>query len=211
MFSDDLVNRSIRYPRAVASRVRMLRLGLLGVRFGRKCWIRRIHVPRNPWDIVIEDMVALDDEVVLLITGARSPKPRLVIGRSTYVNRFTMLDASLSISIGAQCMIGPYCYITDHDHGVGEEGPISDQALVEAPVKVGNNVWIGAHAVILKGVCIGDNAVIGAGAVVRTDVGPGERVAGVPARQIGAGRQIAAGEDTTDGAVRARDVGSRRR
>ena len=38
--------------------------------------------------------------------------------------------------------------------------------LVEAPVKVGDNVWIGAHAVILKGVSIGDNAVIGAGAVV---------------------------------------------
>ena len=87
-------------------------------------------------------------------------------------------------------MIGPYCYITDHDHGVSEQGPISAQALVEAPVKVGNNVWIGAHAVILKGVSIGDNAVIGAGAVVTTDVGPGERVVGVPARQIGAGRQI---------------------
>ena len=81
----------------------------------------------------------------------------MLIGRSTYVNRFTMFDASVSISIGAQCMIGPYCYITDHDHGVGD-GPISAQALVEAPVKVGNNVWIGAHAVILKGVSIGDNA-----------------------------------------------------
>jgi serine acetyltransferase len=204
MFSDDLINRLIRYPHAVASRVRVMRLGMLGVRFGRKCWIRRIHVPRNPWDIVIDDRVALDDEVVLLTTGARSAKPRLVIGRSTYVNRFTMFDASVSISIGAECMIGPYCYITDHDHGAGEEGPISAQALVEAPVKVGDNVWIGAHAVILKGVSIGDNAVIGAGAVVRADVGPGERVAGVPARQIGAG-QIAAAEDRTHG------MGSRRR
>jgi len=73
--------------------------------------------------------------------------PKLHIGRSTYVNRFTMFDASLSIMVGAQCMIGPYCYITDHDHGVDEQGPISAEALVEAPVKVGNNVWIGAHAV----------------------------------------------------------------
>ena len=95
----------------------------------------------------------------------------------------------LNISIGAECMIGPYCYITDHDHGAGD-GPISAQALVEAPVNVGNNVWIGAHAVILKGVSIGDNAIVGAGAVVTTDVGPGERVAGVPARQIGSGKQV---------------------
>lgn len=210
MFGDDLVNRAIRYPRAIASRIRIMRLRMVGVRFGRKCWIRRIHVPRNPWDIVIDDMVALDDEVVLLTTGARNARPRLLIGRSTYVNRFTMFDASLSISIGAECMIGPYCYITDHDHGVGEQGPISAQALVEAPVTVGNNVWIGAHAVILKGVSIGDNAVIGAGAVVTTDVGPGERVAGVPARRIVAGRQIV-GEGHTDGLARNHDVGARLR
>jgi maltose O-acetyltransferase len=207
MFSDDLVNRLIRYPRAVASRVRILRLGLLGVRFGRKCWIRRIHVPRNPWDIALDDMVALDDEVVLLTTGTRGAGPKLRIGRSTYVNRFTMFDASLSISIGAECMIGPYCYITDHDHGAGE-GPVSAQALVEAPVTVGNNVWIGAHAVILKGVSIGDNAVIAAGAVVTADVGPGERVAGVPARRIGAGKEIA-GEAPVAGLTRGVGAGPR--
>ena len=210
MFGDDLVNRLIRYPGAIASRIRIMRLRLLGVRLGRKCWIRRIHVPRNPWDIVIDDMVALDDEVVLLTTGARNARPRLRIGRSTYVNRFTMFDASVSISVGAQCMIGPYCYITDHDHGVDEQGPISAQALVEAPVKVGDNVWIGAHAVILKGVSIGDNAVIGAGAVVTTDVGPGERVAGVPARRIDAGRQTV-GEGHADGSARNRDAGARLR
>ena len=210
MFGDDLVNRLIRYPGAIASRIRIMRLRLLGVRLGRACWIRRIHVPRNPWDIVIDDMVALDDEVVLLTTGARNARPRLRIGRSTYVNRFTMFDASVSISIGAQCMIGPYCYITDHDHGVDEQGPISAQALVEAPVMVGNNVWIGAHAVILKGVSIGDNAIVGAGAVVTTDVGPGERVAGVPARGIDARRQTV-GEGQTDGLARNRDVGARLR
>ena len=163
-------------------------------------------MPRNPWDIALDDMVALDDEVVLLTTGTRGARPKLLIGRSTYVNRFTMFDASLNISIGAECMIGPYCYITDHDHGAGD-GPISAQALVEAPVKVGNNVWIGAHAVILKGVSIGDNAIIGAGAVVTTDVGPGERVAGVPARQIGSGKQVG-GEPYSAGLARSRDLGS---
>ena len=188
MISDDLINRLIRYPRAVAGRIRVMWLRMCGARIGRKCWIRRIHVPRNPWDIALDDGVALDDEVVLLATGMRSVKPRLHIGRSTYVNRFTMFDVSLSIRIGAECMIGPYCYITDHDHGAGDAGPVSAQALVEAPVTVGDNVWIGAHAVILKGVSIGDNAVIAAGAVVTADVGPGERVAGVPARRIGAGR-----------------------
>jgi len=183
MLADDLTNRLIRYPRAIGSRIRIARLRIMGVSVGRKCWIRRIHVPRNPWDIVIDDSVALDDEVVLLTTGARKANPRLHIGSGTYVNRFTMFDASDSIHIGARCMIGPFCYITDHDHGSGKEGPISDQPLIQAPVKVGDNVWIGAHAIILKGVSIGNDAVVGAGAVVTRDVASGAKVVGVPAQQ----------------------------
>src|SRR5277367_5835956 len=70
MLADDLTNRLIRNPGAVAMRLRIARLRLLGVRIGRSCWIRRIEVPRNPWDIVIGDGVALDDHVVLLTTGS---------------------------------------------------------------------------------------------------------------------------------------------
>jgi acetyltransferase-like isoleucine patch superfamily enzyme len=181
---DDLVNRLIRYPGAIAIRLRVARLRALGVSIGAKCWIRRIRVPRNPWDIVIEDGVALDDDVVLLTTGERAPAPRLVIGAGTYVNRFTMFDASERIDLGRQCLVGPFCYITDHDHGVGD-GPVSHQPLVASQVRIGNNVWIGAHVVILKGVTIGNGAVVGAGAVVTRDVRAGETVAGIPAREIG--------------------------
>ncbi|AJQ95193.1 acetyltransferase (isoleucine patch superfamily) [Gynuella sunshinyii YC6258] len=49
------------------------------------------------------------------------------------------------------------------------------------PINIGNNVWIGANAVILPGVCIEDNAVVAAGAVVTQDVSAGTLVAGVPA------------------------------
>jgi maltose O-acetyltransferase len=184
-FSDELINRVIRYPSAIAIRLRMARLRLLGVRIGRKCWIRCICVPRNPWDIVIDDMVSLDDHVVLLTTGARTNKPRLVIGGGTYVNRFTMFDASESIEVGPKCLIGPYCYITDHDHGIGQTGPIAEQPLVGSPVRIGSNVWIGAGAIILKGVIVGNDAVIGAGAVVTRHVCAREKVAGVPAQLIG--------------------------
>jgi acetyltransferase-like isoleucine patch superfamily enzyme len=53
-----------------------------------------------------------------------------------------------------------------------------------AEVIIGNDVWIGANAVILKGVTIGDGAVVGAGAVVTSDVPPGAVVAGNPAKVI---------------------------
>src|SRR5262249_13039061 len=151
-FRDDLINRLIRYPGAIASRLRIIRLRLLGVRIGRRCWVRRIHLPRNPWDIVISDGVALDDYVVLLTTGSRGSAPRLVIERDTYVNRFTMFDASDSILVGRNCLIGPLCYITDHDHGVKVGALIAQQPPLSSPVQIGNNVWIGAGAIILKGV-----------------------------------------------------------
>ncbi|MDE7192107.1 MAG: sugar O-acetyltransferase, partial [Clostridia bacterium] len=56
--------------------------------------------------------------------------------------------------------------------------------MLPAPVKIGNNVWIGAHATILSGVTIGDNAIIAAGAVVTKDVPQNTVVAGVPAKII---------------------------
>jgi len=182
---DDLANRFLRYPGAIASRLRIVRLRLLGVRIGRRCWVRRIHVPRNPWDIVLSDRVALDDYVVLLTTGSRGNAPRLVIDEGTYVNRFTMFDASESIEVGRNCLIGPFCYITDHDHGIDAVSSIAEQPLVGSPVRIGSGVWVGAGVIILKGVTIGNGAVIGAGAVVTHHVGPDEKVAGVAARTIG--------------------------
>jgi maltose O-acetyltransferase len=184
-FRDDLINRLIRYPGAVAIRLRIIALRLLGVQIGRKCWIRRIHVPRNPWDIVIGNGVSLDDNVVLLTSGSRSDVARVDIGAGTYVNRYTMFDASERIEVGSNCLIGPFCYITDHDHGTKLPGLIAKQPLFSSPVRIGSNVWIGAGAIILKGVSIGNSAVVGAGAVVTRDVCSGETVAGVAARPLG--------------------------
>ena len=185
---DEWINRLIRYPGAVSMRARIARLRLLGVRVGRRCWIRRIQIPRNPWDIVIGDGVALDDHVVLLTLGSRGTCARLTIGSGTYVNRFTMFDASESIEVGHNCLIGPFCYLTDHDHGTESSALFADQPLASNPVRVGNNVWIGAGVIVLKGVNIGANAVIGAGAVVTRDIASGETVAGVPAQRINSSR-----------------------
>jgi serine acetyltransferase len=181
--SDDAINRLMRYPKSLATRLRIARLRLLGMQIGSQCWVRKISVPRNPWDIAIEDGASLDDGVILLTTGVRKKQPRLTIGSRSYINRLTIFDASLSIMVGSECLIGPFCYITDHDHGTSTDGSFGSQPLVEAPVLVGSNVWIGAGVIVLKGVTIGDGAVLAAGAVVTKDVPAGAKVAGVPARQ----------------------------
>jgi acetyltransferase-like isoleucine patch superfamily enzyme len=54
----------------------------------------------------------------------------------------------------------------------------------DAGIKIGNNVWIGAAAIILAGVKVGDGAVVGARAVVTRDVEPEDTVAGNPAASV---------------------------
>jgi acetyltransferase-like isoleucine patch superfamily enzyme len=61
---------------------------------------------------------------------------------------------------------------------------IDEQGFSTKPVTIGNDIWIGANAVILPGVTIGDHSVVAAGAVVTKDVPPHSLVAGVPAKII---------------------------
>lgn len=182
---DELTNRLIRYPASVRMRIRMAWLRFLGMKIGPNCWMQNVEIPRNPWDVQLNQGVALDNGVALLTSGVRQSEPRIVIGANCYFNRFTMLDATHKIEFGEHCMIGPNCYITDHDHEHERGTIISQQPLTGAPVHIGNDVWLGAGVIVLKGVRIGSGAIIGAGSVVTKHVPEFSKMAGVPARQIG--------------------------
>ena len=168
----------------VMRRVRRLWLKQRGVHMTGRCWIEAIEIPRNHFDVHLGNGVAIDRGVTLLSTGEQKSLPRITIGSGVYINRYTMIDASERITIGSDCMIGPFCYITDHDHGMAIGVPIKDQTLQGARVEIGIGVWIGAHVTILKGVMIGDGAIVGAGAVVTRNIAANAICAGVPARQI---------------------------
>lgn len=175
---------ALRIHQGLASRFRNISFRFLGVRINGYVWMRNISIPRQWSDITIESGVCLDDGVVLLCSS--QPKPhKLTIGQNTYVNRCTMLDATERIFLGRNCMVGPYGYITDHDHAHERGRLIREQPLIGNPVNIGDDVWIGAGVVVLKGVTIGSGAVIGAGAVVSKDVPSNGIVAGVPAKSIG--------------------------
>ncbi len=182
---DRFVNLVMRLPSSIGSRIRIAWWRMLGVRIGVRCRLERIGLPRNPWDIELRDGVALDRDVVLVTTGSRENLRRIVIGPSCYINRFTIIDASERIEIRRGAMIGPNCYITDHDHGVRGDVDVMLQPLVGQPVSIGEDVWIGAGATILKGVTIGDKAIVGAGSVVTKSVPARAIVVGVPAAVIG--------------------------
>jgi acetyltransferase-like isoleucine patch superfamily enzyme len=179
-----LITLVARASGAVMSRGRNLWFRALGVRIKGYVWIRRVSIPRNWHDITLHGTVALDDGVVLLCSGAPQDD-KIVIHSGTYINRYSMLDAHHKIIVGENCLIGPYCYITDANHGV-EPGvaPTSQECHVE-PVILEDEVWLGAKVTVLPGVRIGRGAVIGAGAVVTSDI-PNHAIAvGVPARVVG--------------------------
>ena len=182
MNRDSFINLGLRVPSALRMRMRIRLWRALGMRIGPRCWIQNVHLPANPWNIELHEGVMLDNGVVLLTGERRGNNPLITLGRNVYINRFTMLDATERIEIGDCTMIGPHCYLTDHDHGTEEGLLVGDQEMVNAPLIIGSNVWIGAGVTLLKGVTVGDNAIIGAGSVVTRDVASGARVAGVPAR-----------------------------
>lgn len=97
--------------------------------------------------------------------------------------------AAVRVTIGRQCLIGADVQISDTDfHAIAPAGRRHEQrpeCIGSAPVAIGDNVFIGAGARILKGVCIGRDAVIGAGAVVTSSVPDGAIAAGNPARVVG--------------------------
>ena len=111
---------------------------------------------------------------------------RIVIGGGTYLNRNTEVIAQQEVRIGRHCKIAWDVVIMDTDmHSIDDAPPIAK------PVIIGDHVWIGCRALILKGVHIGDHAVIGAGGIVTHDVPPGGIVTG-PAAALRAVRPLAA-------------------
>jgi acetyltransferase-like isoleucine patch superfamily enzyme len=107
------------------------------------------------------------------------------IGAKTVMGQECTISAFQHVSIGRECVIADRVMLIDFDHGVVEvERPIRLQGIYKRDTRVGNNVWIGYGACILRGVTVGDNAIIGTGAVVTTDVPANAVVGGVPARLI---------------------------
>jgi acetyltransferase-like isoleucine patch superfamily enzyme len=106
---------------------------------------------------------------------------RLNIGTGTYLNRNTEIIAWREVTIGSDCMIGWDVLIMDTD-----QHPLPGRGLDNRGVHIGDGVWIGARATILKGVTIGDGAIVGACAVVTRDVPAGAVVTGPSAQARGA-------------------------
>ena len=110
----------------------------------------------------------------------------ITVGDKTRINKDTIIRSKSSIKIGKYCDIGSDVYIQDHntlslnyldrrDHK-GE--------VLSVPIRIGDDVWIGRRAMILKGVTIGDRSIIAAGSIVTHDIPSDAVAAGNPAKLV---------------------------
>lgn len=170
-----------------------------GVLFGRNLVLR--HAKK----ITLGDGVVLDDNVVLDAKGETNAG--IEIGAGAYIGRNTIvyckngdirigtranissncqIFSGHSLTVGTGTVIAAYAYILSGGrYDISPDAPpFADQLGLEVrgPTVVGENNWIGAHAVVLDGVQTGPHCVLGAGAVLTSDLPPDTLATGIPAR-----------------------------
>jgi acetyltransferase-like isoleucine patch superfamily enzyme len=138
--------------------------------------------------IVIGDRVWLSGQPQIAFGRSLTALPELVIGDGTFIGHHCGFNVARSIRIGCHCLLASGVLVFDMDghpldashRRAGE--PTPPEAI--APVVIGDDVWIGTGAMILKGVTIGDRSIIAAKSVVTKDIPPDTVVAGNPARVV---------------------------
>ena len=117
---------------------------------------------------------------------------RIVFGNNVQINDYVHISAIEKVDIGDNVLMASHVYISDNSHGQykGVEGdtapsvpPIKRPYFV-APVKIGNNVWLGEGVIVMPGVTIGDGCVIGAHSIVNKDMPANTVAVGSPAKIV---------------------------
>lgn len=90
---------------------------------------------------------------------------KLTIGDGAKINYYCIIACQENITIGAGTEFGPSVYLYDHDHDY--RSGLKENKFLSAPIDIGENCWIGANTVILRGTKLGDHCVVGAGCVLR--------------------------------------------
>ena len=105
------------------------------------------------------------------------------VGKNVVINFNCSFVDDGEIFIGDYCMIGPNCNIITANHPIS---PKLRKAGLQynKPVRLENNVWLGANVTVLPGVTIGDNSIVGAGSIVTRDVPDNVIVVGNPAKVL---------------------------
>lgn len=147
-----------------------------------------LFVERNVRFLRYPENIHLGAQVIVK-EGARicsaQPDATIAIGPWTTIGQHTFIFASAGITIGADCLIAPFCYVVDSNHGVLKGRLIREQLMISYPITIEDDVWLGCGTRVLRGVTIHRGAVVGAGSVVMEDIPEYAIAQGVPAKVVG--------------------------
>ena len=104
------------------------------------------------------------------------PRAKLILGNG-YINSGAIITIREGLSIGNNVIIGPRVTIRDTDDHVLDGSPI-----MSLPIKIEDDIWIGANVTILKGVTIGKGSVIAANSLVNKSIPERTLAGGVPCK-----------------------------
>lgn len=106
-------------------------------------------------------------------------------GEGSSINIGCIFLSEGKIKIGKNVLIAPNCLFTSHQHSFSDNKKlIYEQPIIKSPIRIHDDVWVGAGAIILPGVEIHDGAIVGAGSIVTKDIPKMEIWAGNPAKKI---------------------------
>jgi acetyltransferase-like isoleucine patch superfamily enzyme len=167
-------------------------------------------VLRHPKKIFLGNDVVIDDNVVLDAKG--QDNKGLFIGNGVFVGRNTILSckngdirlgnnanlgfnceiySASEVTVGKNVLLAAYVYLVGGTHTFQRTDiPILLQERVSAGIHIGDNSWLGAHAVVFDGANVGKECIIGAGAIINNDVPDWKIAAGVPAKVLKDRRQL---------------------
>lgn len=135
-------------------------------------------------DAVTRELLGRCGKRVMLGRGFRCDYGcNIEAGENLYVNYDVVILDVCKVKIGDNCLIAPQVGIYTACHPLEEDVRISGLELGK-PITIGNNCWIGGHAVINPGVTLGDNVVVGSGSVVTKSFPSNVVIAGNPAKII---------------------------
>ncbi len=138
--------------------------------------------------VSIGDRVRIGGNATFIVSYKANPNPTIEIGDNVYVGYATLFSCAERITLGNNILIAAGAQFYDNNnHPIDPEArrqnlPVGKEDV--APITIEDDVWIGSHAVILKGVTVGRGSVVALSSVVTKDVPPMSVVAGNPAKVV---------------------------
>lgn len=145
------------------------------VRFGRGVTVQAF----DGGTIRLGPRVFVHDHAVLI-----AERGRIELGEGVLVGRGSVVVSTSGISIGKGTLIAEHVTIRDQDHDPYGPAELDQRSLPNAPIAIGENVWLAAKVTVTKGVEIAAHAVVGANSVVTRSLLQRGVYAGAPARLL---------------------------